>query len=385
MNALQEVYTQIKNMKKLSQEEIINLYASEYIDYVTIDEKIKQETDEEESKNLKSRKLYYVLNGINSEGRTYPSERLINKIVEGNLYLPYIYASMYYKKSKTNLQFDDLFQIASISLMSAAKYYVPNDKAKFTTYASKCINNKLRSIIYPKKKKFNFDNNLDEEILNLKNVSDILVLLQQYFLREYKTENSYSFLEEVNHIIKKFNRKMLLCGFDNKVMKRLKSYDDVIDYCEKVIKNSNILDFIDDKDIEYVNLFINYKNVKRNKFIYKTNLLIQEYLNKINFTRFYINAENELKKKNDDNLPTHSQIIKYINKKLNELNNRKDLLHLIDIKYFINKYYEVYDIWILAEENENDPQCRYYERKLLEEEYEDKLFDLEDDEEALNI
>lgn len=187
-----EYYRSVISLPKLQQDEILTLYESEGITKKSLEEEIKEieerleeykssedmlldavfndgETRNQEQENrqlLRERlnklkylsknydqKIYKSTQGYIPYNRKFPSVNLRNKIVSGNLYLAISLAYIYFKKSKNNISYDDLVQVAYKSLISAAHYYCPNDKATFKTYASRCIENALKREIYPKKRK----------------------------------------------------------------------------------------------------------------------------------------------------------------------------------------------------------------------------------------
>lgn len=92
-------------------------------------------------------KVFIGTRGIKAKDRKYPSDEIRNKIVCGTLGIAKYWASVYYHKTDNTIPYDDLLQIAREALISAAYYYVPNVVAKFTTYARRCIENKLKKEI----------------------------------------------------------------------------------------------------------------------------------------------------------------------------------------------------------------------------------------------
>lgn len=147
-----EYYNLINCLPRLTQDEIVDLYNSEHIPYTDLEQEIKalekdrpftaKITDiDKKIKELKSKlptpsyRYYLTVMGRKHNIRKYPSEELRNKIVEGTMYLAIIYASIYTKKLEGQIEFDELFQIASEALISAAHYYIPNGPTTFTTYA----------------------------------------------------------------------------------------------------------------------------------------------------------------------------------------------------------------------------------------------------------
>ena len=75
----------------------------------------------------------------------------------------------YLKVGKSvGLEFDDLMQIANISLINSIKYYKENMRTSFYTYITRCCENNLRSEIRKeltyKKKTLNSSMSLDEKI-----------------------------------------------------------------------------------------------------------------------------------------------------------------------------------------------------------------------------
>ena len=149
-------------------------------------EKLKEHIEEEKIDS-------YVKGGYNE--RIIPSKELQNMIVEGNLYLCEVYANKY--KNVFNVEYDDIYQTAVIGLMSAARYYVPSKIAKFSTYASKCIENRILREYKTKKKS---TVNYGDLLLELDILLDILHLIED---EKYWQATQY---------IRTHNKKMYLMG-----------------------------------------------------------------------------------------------------------------------------------------------------------------------------
>lgn len=69
------------------------------------------------------------------------SKALRDKLFEKYIYIPHSIAKRY---SLVTLDYDDLYQCACLGLLAAIKNYTPNQRVKFSTYATTCVLNEVK-------------------------------------------------------------------------------------------------------------------------------------------------------------------------------------------------------------------------------------------------
>ena len=252
-----------------------------------------------------------VRNGGVKIPRIYPSLEIQNKIVESHLYLCDIYARAYYKKLDGAISYDDLFQTASLGLIYAAKYYIPSDIAKFSTYASKCIENQIiNTYIKRKKKKINYDDVLF-------NLDKSLVYLDK--LRRDKTG-------KILHDLRSVNDSLELLGMDKYVINRKGqskenrkklAYDFFMKSFNNAAKQVNISKGITLNDRDLISLELTQTKLSKDDKVYETLYrYIICYMRKLYNAILYRDAIREFISK--DLFITDEEIIKFINKKIKD-------------------------------------------------------------------
>ena len=390
-----EYYRLVMALPRLKQDEILTLYESEGITKKSIEEEIKeieeklglhksaeemlleslfgsektQEKEQEDKELLKERlnklkylsksydqKIYKSTQGYIPHNRNFPSVSLRNKIVSGNLYLAISLAYVYFKKSKNNISYDDLVQVAYKSLISAAHYYIPNDKAMFKTYASRCIENALKCEIYPKRRKKKtysqdfFDREKDR-IKYMEMFFEALKYEDEYGNLQYNLHTRDSLiLSRIDEQIREYNKDKIYREEANRMLKRVlnkKSVEDVLNEYFNIIKNGKLSVLINDEEREIVNLLVNYEGIPQEKQpIYQTFYYFQWYLQKLDAISLYLNAEKDTKKKNNGITPTDEEILEEINASIK--NTNKEIYQLRKKGFFEHacpSFYEYYDYY----------------------------------------
>lgn len=368
---LKELYReQYEKLPILTQEEIEELYASEGIENISIKEqltelkyKIERKKDELPSAEnrllnvvlgykqneeeeilikreieklekrydyLESRQSYYykfsqATRGRTFSERTFPSRELRNKIVEGTLGLAKYWASIYYKKDENTYSFDDLFQIACEALISAAHYYIPNDNAKFSTYASKCIENKLKNVVFKKKKK-------KRKVQNFFQKEKDFVKYVEMFLQVTSTTYEKYILSDFRKSLNEFNRnlrylgeyKRLLPSFSYNVYKIEEKMESIVNYIIRGLKYSKLNLLITDEDRELVNLLLNFQNTLKDEMYSKElSIYLGYYIRKLELVEEYLKIEKKLQSDNDGITPTKEEILEEFNRRIKEINQEK--------------------------------------------------------------
>lgn len=284
--------------------------------------------------------LYSNIKKDKPKNRKFPSKELRNKIVCGTLGLALYLADKYYCKKDNTMPFEDLYQIACNALVSAAHYYIPSDRAKFTTYASKCIENQLRHEVYHKKK-MKEQSCMPKDFF--KKEQDNIKYIEM-FLNSLKTKNSKgrtiyysdkyggsisSSLRDFKWNVKYYNHIMRLRGETDRLVpfvsldKPNKSFNNILERIVKLLNNSKMKVLITDEDRELANLLMNYQGKPvRMQELYELLYCLELYSSKLDFIELYLNIEKELIDKNDGIVPGDEEILKEINKIIN--NNRKE-------------------------------------------------------------
>ena len=288
-------------------------------------------------------KLFITTRGYTPRDRTFPSIELRNKIVCGCLGFAKYWAKVYYYKPENTTHFDDLLQIAYMALMSSAHYYIPNEKAKFTTYARRCIENKLKHEVYSKRKMkkrpYMAENFFDEEKVRLRYAKMFAETLKYKgysgsVWSDYKETSTRSMLEKLRRRLLDFNREIRLTG---ETYKLLPSYsnehvkNDTITLITEttgrivdILKQSKLPLLIDDEDRYFANLITNYENKSHDvSEIFELIFFLDTYIMKIEAIELYLEVEKELTDKNGGITPTDDEIFEAINLKIESKNKEK--------------------------------------------------------------
>lgn len=291
-------------------------------------------------------KLFVTTRGYTPRDRTFPSAELRNKIVCGCLGFAKYWAKVYYYKADNTTPFDDLLQIAYMSLISAAHYYIPNEKAKFTTYARRCMENKLKQEVYSKRKMkkrpYKAENFFDEEKVRLRYAKMFAETLKYKgysggVWSDYKETSSRSMLETLRRKLLDFNREIRLTGDTDKLLpsytnKHLKNdteslISETIQRIVDILKQSKLPLLINDEDRYFANLITNYENKSPDvSEICELIFFLDTYLMKIETIELYLEVEKELKDKNNGIAPTDEELFEAINMKIKSQNREKTKL-----------------------------------------------------------
>ena len=368
-------YSYIQSLPHLSQDDIDRLYDEENICKIDLNEEInnmcsenaeervldaifgKKELDEEEKKRLRKlrvKRFHKLINGKDAISRIYPSRELVNKVVEGNLFLAYFYSRKYYRRFSDEYSFDDLFQMSCEALMSAAEYYIPTSFAKFTTYASRCIDNKLkRELIIKEKKKYIKQDFFRTELSKAKIIYAVLNSV------DADTFNIVSYTK-INKAIRSYNKKMFYCF--GKVLPFLKdgsSIDDVWKLYNFLISESYINELVDNDDMEFIKQYVSicHKNYFK-KTIITEKARVKLYMFKIYCIKELIEFEKQYKKDNNGKVPTKDEQYKHLLKNqrlLNRFYNDKAVMSKNEmyLTLFNDEYFKRYNINFLGSDTEN--------------------------------
>jgi len=374
---------------KLTQEEIEYLYDRENISGSTENDGLTEkrllklifdsksnavgnkENEENKAKlrlfKLPSKERNFILSSVGRmviKKRTipFPSLELIDKIVCGNLWLAVYYAKQYYYKCNKECELDDLVQIANEALVSAAKYYIPSNVAKFTTYASTCIENSLKSKIWPKKKKNkkSIKTFFEQERDNLEYV--------KLFIQSTKYYVDFCSVNRFNTGVKEHNYEHYMKGESAELYNRMngKLKAELWKKCSMILQKSNMKHFIGDNELEIARLWFNHIGVSTDNMEMKTiEYCIDWYFQKLNLMEMYLSAIALFRKQNDDIEPPKEEIIKGINDAIRSRNklrfeyrkkpnfyNKKNIKKLAyePFIFFYDIYEREYDIIVFTPE-----------------------------------
>lgn len=386
-----EYYNYINSLPRLSQNEIEELYASEDLPYSNLELEIRQ-LEDEISKDLNNDELKkeleilkkkqndfsfrYLLTVIGRKNkiRRYPSLELRNKIVLGTLYIPLIYAKIYFKKKEVELDFDDLFQIATEALMSAVKYYVPGGEAKFETYASTCIKNKLNKEIFKSKKKKNKSKvkNFfqDEKVL----IEEIKMFLSAVNSMENGNRNSEkTVINRLNVKIRENNKYREKREEKNRQLRKVndKTLDEILMRYSILISKSKLNVLITAEEKRDVDDYLKYLGYGGKTLNYlKVSKYLEIYLYKLDMLEKFFSVKKSFQDSDIEDsdlsvLQAINDLIKEINQKIFELRNC-GFFDNFELEYkelydFYNEYYEIYGIDLLGE----DEDSRIYEKEKI--------------------
>jgi len=350
---LKQLYQeQLDFYPKLSQEEIVSLYEGEKITTETFKE-LNRKTDIKrndswQKKYLKlkqtykthSHKFYVSTRGVIPKDRIFPSNELRNEIVCGTLGVAKYWAGIYFHKVDNTVPFDDLLQVAREALISAAHYYIPSDRAKFTTYASRCIENKLKKEVYArkqlKKRPYKPNDFFQKEKDKIKYIKMFLESTKTKSRSGKTTYYSENYVETISVMLFRF-KKQIRChntqaNLREENRRLFPSYSGIgtqekleviTNRIIQMINESKIKTLITNEDRELSSMLVNYKNgSKDTQEIYQLIDYLEWYLYKLNLIENYFKVEKELMVKNDDITPTDAEILEELNKKI-KLDNQE--------------------------------------------------------------
>ena len=418
---MHEIYREILNETPLTQDEIDSLYNEENIspslkqklnelksiktekhnEYITkkflialteeapsILQTIGDEITQLESKITNLEYLYkdkisqmlYATTGKKPFVKKYPSNNLRNKVFLGTVSLVNLYAKYYYFKYEYKFEFDELFQIAALSLLSATKYYVPNGKATFRTYASRCIETSLNKFV--KKKKYQKRYVTEEK----QQLNFINLFLDSLYNNEIEFSN-YPNISSLNATIKQFNQEMLNLGYSNKLLKKIKfddsSLDNMIKEFNQFLNASGLAILIDNTDREMVSLISKDKKIPKYMLKHWTlKQYIDLYLQRLDDINLYLKVEQRLRK--DSIIPQNEDILKEMNQEVYNynkivyyyINNNEDIPTFLDVTNFYYEYLDYYNVDFL----DGNGESRQYEIKEIRNEIKSHYKNLTKDE-----
>lgn len=277
------------------------------------------------------RRLTDTGHGLNNT-RIYPSIELRNKIVENHLYLCDIYAKIFHYHYKGKIEYEELWQTAALGLINAAKYYVPNDTAKFTTYASKCIRNIIMDT-YDKKIKTN-KLSCDELLIKSNMLLMYLEIIKSYRFRKPRTFREEHRLiehfasENTIYQTKKMNEALALSGYAKYSINIRKTMENskrgllqtlVTKLYNEINRKTKLNEIITSEERNIISLELSQMNVGENRKAYETiYLFIKRYLNRLVSLVIYNKVCKELIKNNE--LITDDKIIKKANEYIRNIN-----------------------------------------------------------------
>lgn len=374
--------------------------------------KLKEEIEELKKEALKFKNTYrtfakkfsnYTRKYIKRD-RKYPSNELRNKIVLGTIGIAKYWAKVYFYKTENTIPFDDLFQIASQSLVSAAHYYIPSERATFSTYARRCIENKLKQEVYNKRKSkkmpYNPKDFFKKERDRIKYITLFLNVLRTksrsgltlYYSEKY-IERTSVILDRFREQIRDHNREMKLRNELDRLLpsfggKRTKErLDEIVERIIKMLNESKLRALVTDEDRNLASLYVNYqKKPLETQEIYELIYYLDCYRKKIDLIESYLTVEQDFMEKNSSITPSDEEMLALLNKDVKSRNSeryrlrRDGLFNKGHVPYhyfydYYNAYKDTYDVdpFISGEE---------YDRggyKSKEKERDEILSQLEDD------
>ena len=377
-------YSYIKHLPRLSDDEVKKLYYQDGYKKEDINDLIKStheqlgndaenrllravfgdnDSNNQESsklrkklKRLECRKATLLAHGKSLEIRTFPSKELINKITTAHLYLAVYYANYYYKKGACEdgrFSFDDLYQMGSEALILAAKYYTPDGTAKFTTYASRCIENKLKKEIYTEKKREIIKS--DFFFVEIEKMKLARKILASFGCKS--NESSYCASKSTRKAIDSYNDAMYLC-FEETLPRYTLQKHNFIELYNYLIKDSYINELIDEEDNEFLRALCS-KYVGEARIIRFEMARIDLYLFKITAIKELMEYEKRYKADNNGNAPTKEEEYEFISKRVKKL--PPDLTDMPKRTNFTEAYYDTYGIDLLGDSDNN----RIHEKRVL--------------------
>ena len=446
-------YSQIHEYTPLTQEEIVQLYQSEQIDGLSYQQQlnaIKRKKDElydetylaclldsenipenkkdlitqleEKEQKLKKQmkdefaKLQISTQKKKCRERNYPSKELQAKIFLGTIHILKYPVWKKYVEMKYTEEYDDIYQVAAMALLSAIHYYVPSGEAAFKTYATKCIQNQLNMTFYlgskKKKRKRAKPLTLEKELEHMRLLKDFLdahvvsknrnvsldlsigrLLFHKRFLMDPIPTKLK--LRRFNQKIIEFNQELL--SFGKSLYPRVSrkkdleedeaTYQKIMNTFSHYLRMGMLNELISDEDRELINLLTIAYHVKeqdKNFFILRQYVCL--YIYKLNRIKYYLELEKDLTISNDGILPSTNDILKRINRDVKEFNKKYYRYHhprlpvyLDEIEYkkplsFYEAYYQQYGIDFLSQYD-----CsREEEKEMLVEDYEALVDQLEE-------
>lgn len=359
--------------------------------------------------NLKNNVKYYIdiydndanvimlaTKGKKRRSRIYPSKETRNEVFLGTVNLVKIYSSIYYKKLQGSVEYDEIFQTASEALLSASYYYIPTGVAKFTTYASRCIENKLRREFFKRKKKKKSYEQEKDDIQYATMYADSLLRKSENYGRVYYNFNKPgTIIKRLNQKIREYNSDVLNLGHSDKARKIVRqpkgteqTLEDIFEIMLNLVEVRKINLIISDAERDMFNTIAEYLGISGDE---KVAYCLAQYLNlyhqKLKDIELYIEVEQDLQRKNDGFVPSQQEILDEMNKRVKQFN--KDVYHYrydgenslqnlyggcgyTQRKSYLKAYEEEFGINFFADKD--DDNSRQSEKNSINEVLEDVLF-----------
>lgn len=279
--------------------------------------------------------LYSSSRGIVRKNRKFPSIELRDKIVLGYLGLAKGLAGKYFRLCDKSIEYDDLVQTAYEALMSAAHYYVPSPRATFKTYATRCIENKLKhSIGESKKRRRNRPTKplefIDEELRRLDYITMFIDANRCVTGRNgEKCFSNYFQLKPVGvqykfkRSLRDYNRERRSLGEDKKqlpsfkVKKRESGFQEILSGATRYLKESKLKVLISDSDMEMASLVVSTESCRGDlREIYELLYILKLYQSRLESVRILLSSEMELALANDGIVPSNEELLEDINRKI---------------------------------------------------------------------
>ena len=355
------------------------------------------------------KQLYSSSRGIIKQKRKFPSLKLRNEIVEGHLSLARNLATKYYLMCDKKIEFDDLHQIAYEALISAAHYYIPSPRAKFKTYAARCIENKLkRSIGKIKNRKNKSETKLIEFIdKELRKIDYVLMLIDacrnvrgkdgnEYFSNHFDL-NPIGIQYRFKQSIRFYNSELRSLGLTKeqlpafKVKKSEVGFQEILKIALTYMKYSKMKALISSEDIEMASLVVASENHNPDLHeIYELLYILNLYQKRLKDVRLLLEVEMELANNKDGITPSKEDLLDGVNRRIASENKGiyKSKQKSTTVKYehlynYSSVYYEMWGVDFLAPEEDavNRPneikEIEYYFENTLSS-YKSLISDIED-------
>lgn len=291
--------------------------------------------------NNEFKKILSSINGVKPSKRKYPSASLQEKVFLGNLYLVEILAKMFYKSIHYRAEYDDIFQVAAMTLFNATYYYVPSERAKFTTYASQSIKRELARTFTrrrPKERRKTLEKELeqvqlaqmftDAHLLPPRNHSGV------YDLNDFRLggyNRFYTYLIRFNHKIKDFNQELLALNrniypraYQKKDISSIADkYQSIVNCFFKYLKGSMAKILIGDEDRNLVSQYMALRHIQPSEeslFMMREFLAI--YLNKLETLSLYLKIFETWQNNNAGLTPSAEDMLKEMNAEVKRFNKQ---------------------------------------------------------------
>lgn len=296
------------------------------------------------------------------------------------------------KLENNKLTFDELVQYGMEALISAAHYYVPGGNAKFETYASKCIRNKMLRMMSDskrmKKRNGRAKDFFERERLKIKEIELLLKVEKtkpQYGKGYMPSTEEHLIVQRLNKQILQYNKdKAKRMEYNLKLRKVYgKTLDEIFERYRELFRSSKLNSLISDEDRRDIEAYLAYKNYSGVELSYfRSQYYLELYKYKLDLLEKYIKAENELLKRGEearleDVFGIINGEIKKTNKKISEL-KKKDFFDKFEkgefpyklLRSFYEEYLEIFGVNLFGND-EYDDNTRLFEKECIISEYED--------------